>query len=252
MIASYSPPTSPLVHAIEGRRATLRTDHRPLLFIFTQKAEKLIDRQARHVAFLSQFFHEIEHISGECNVVPDALSRLELATLEDGLPNLDQWAVDQANNAELQDIVSGNTESSLELEARQTTNGPVYFDRAHDRSRLFVPRCHRRAVFNTLHRQAHGDGAATCQVIKARFVWLRMDRVIRRWVKSYKHCQRAKVHRHRSHRLHPPIVDLGIFIWMSSAHCPCPTTPSIYSPASIASRVGLSTACVLTPLPPRW
>lgn len=158
---------------------------------------------ARHVAFLSRFFHEIEHISGECNVVPDALSRLELAMLEDGLPNLDQWAVDQANDAELQDIVSGNTESSLELEARQTANGPVYFDRAHDRSRLFVPRCHRRAVFNTLHRQAHGGSAATCQVIKARFVWPRMDREIRRWVKSCEQCQRAKVHRHTTAPLAP-------------------------------------------------
>jgi len=61
---------------------TLRIDHRPLLFMFSQKAEKLIDRQARHVAFLSQFFHEIEHVSGE----RDALLRLELAALEDGLP----------------------------------------------------------------------------------------------------------------------------------------------------------------------
>lgn len=89
LLAAYLA-TRHFLHAIEGRHVTLRTDHRPLLFMFSQKAEKLIDRQARHVAFSSQFFHEIEHVSGERNIVPDALSRLELATLEDGLPDLNR------------------------------------------------------------------------------------------------------------------------------------------------------------------
>lgn len=97
---------------------------------------------------------------------------------------------------QLQDIISGNSEFSLELDARQTANGPVYFDIAHDRSRLFVPQCHRRAVFNSLHRQAHGGGAATCRIIKDRFVWPEMDREIRQWVKTCEQCQRAKIHRH--------------------------------------------------------
>jgi len=167
-------------HSIEGRITTLRTDHRPLLFMFSQKAEKLIDRQARHVAFLSQFVHDIEHVSGENNLVPDALSRLELATCEDGLPDLNQWAIDQAKDTKLKDIISGVSKSSLKLEARQTANGPVYFDVAHDRTRLLVPQRHRRAVFTTLHGQAHGGRAATGRIIKARFVWPGMDREIRR------------------------------------------------------------------------
>jgi len=58
--------------------------------MFSQKAEKLIGRQAQHIAFLSQYFHDIEHVSGELLVVPDALSRLELVPLNDGLPDLDQ------------------------------------------------------------------------------------------------------------------------------------------------------------------
>lgn len=168
------------IHAIEGRFVTLRTDHRPLLFMFSQKAEKLIDRQARHIAFLSQYFHEVEHISGELNVVPDALSRLELAPLDDGLPDLDQWATDQASDTDLQDILTGKTKSSLELDARQTANGPVYFDVAQNRSRLFVPLRQRRAVFNALHRQAHGGGTSTAALIAQRFVWPGMNREIQR------------------------------------------------------------------------
>jgi len=43
---------------------------------------------------LSQYFYEIEHVSGERNTVPDALLRLELSTFDNGLSDLDQWAVD--------------------------------------------------------------------------------------------------------------------------------------------------------------
>jgi len=58
--------------------------------MFSRKAEKLIDRQARHIAFLSQYFDEIKHVSGERNTVPDAPSRLELAMFDHRLPDLDQ------------------------------------------------------------------------------------------------------------------------------------------------------------------
>jgi len=97
--------------------------------------------------------------TSERNTVPDALSQLELATFDDGLPDLNQWSVDQANDTELQDLLTGRTESSLELDARHTANGPVYFDIAYNRSRLFVPQKHRRTIFTTLHRQAHGGSA---------------------------------------------------------------------------------------------
>jgi len=164
--------------------------------MFSQKAEKLIDRQARHVPFLSQYFHEIEHVSGELNVVPDdALSRLEMATFDDGLPDLDQWATDQASDTDLQDILTGKTESSLELDSRQTANGPVYFVIAYNRSRLFVPLRRRCAVFNTLHRQAQGGGTATAALFAQRFVWPGMNREIWRWVRTCEQCQKAKVHR---------------------------------------------------------
>lgn len=102
------------------------------------------------------------------------------STFENGLPGLNQWDINQAKNTELRRIVSCITKTSLKLEARQTTNRPVYFDVAFDRTRLFVPQCHRRVVFMTLHGQVHGGSAATSWIIKARFVWSGMDWEIRR------------------------------------------------------------------------
>lgn len=191
------------IHSIEGRPTTLRTDHRPLLFLFSQKADKLLDRQTRHIAFLSQFIYDIEHVSGESNTVPDALSRLELSAVDDVVPDLLQWATDQLNDPELQNILSGRTTTSLALQVRQTANGPVYFDNANNRSRLFVPKTRRRAIFTALHGQAHGGIEATCRLIKSRYCWLNMDREIRRWTRACEQCQKSKLHRHTQSPLAP-------------------------------------------------
>lgn len=146
--------------------------------MFSQKTENVIERQARHVSFLSQFTHDIEHVSGKTNV----LSRLELATLGKAF---------LTSISGLQYIISGGKVTSLILEARQTANGTVYFNTAHKRTRLLIPQCHWRAVFVSLHVQAHGGRAAINRIIKARFVWHGMDREIRPWVRVYENCQRA-------------------------------------------------------------
>lgn len=103
-------------------------------------------------------------------MVPDALSRLELATLEDGLLDLNQWVVVKANDKELKGIAK----TSLVLDARQTANRHVYFDVALDRRRLLVPQRYRRVVFTTLHGRT-----ATSQIIMIRFVSPGMDHEIR-------------------------------------------------------------------------
>lgn len=52
LLAAYLS-TRHFLHIIEGRTATLLTDHKPLVYMFTLKAEKNIDRQIRHISFLS-------------------------------------------------------------------------------------------------------------------------------------------------------------------------------------------------------
>jgi len=50
LLAAYRA-TRHFMHLIEGRRTTLRTDHKPLIYMFTLKTEKIIDRQVRHIRF---------------------------------------------------------------------------------------------------------------------------------------------------------------------------------------------------------
>ena len=59
---------------LEGRSFTIFTDHKPLCGAIASSVEKS-PRQIRHLSFVAEFCTDIRHVSGEANVVADALSR---------------------------------------------------------------------------------------------------------------------------------------------------------------------------------
>lgn len=181
---------------IEGRTTTLRTDHKPLLYMFTTKTDKHSDRQARYISFLAQFVHVVEHIDGARNIIPDALSRLEVVCNNTTAPDLSQFAADQARDPELQKLLDGSTPSACHLIPQQTEHGLVYVDTAHGRARPYVPATHRRSIAMALHNQAHPGINATVKLVTSRYCWPGMSRQIRAWTKCCQSCQKSKVHRH--------------------------------------------------------
>jgi RNase H-like domain found in reverse transcriptase/Integrase zinc binding domain/Integrase core domain len=60
---------------LEGRRFTIFTDHRPLLGALGRVSEPWTARQQRQLAFVAEYTADIHLISGQSNVVADALSR---------------------------------------------------------------------------------------------------------------------------------------------------------------------------------
>jgi len=67
-------------HMLEARQFTILTDYKPLTFALHQKRDKCSPRQFNHLDFISQFTTDIRHISGQDNIVADALSRVEVIT----------------------------------------------------------------------------------------------------------------------------------------------------------------------------
>jgi cleavage and polyadenylation specificity factor subunit 1 len=64
-------------HMLEARHFTIFTDHKPITYAFQQKRDKCSPRQFNHLDFIAQFTTDIQHISGQNNVVADPLSRVE-------------------------------------------------------------------------------------------------------------------------------------------------------------------------------
>jgi hypothetical protein len=67
-------------HMLEARKFTIFTDQKSITYAFQPKRDKCSPRQFNNVDFVAQFMTDIKHISGQDNVVADALSRVESVT----------------------------------------------------------------------------------------------------------------------------------------------------------------------------
>lgn len=72
-------------HLVEGRRFTLFTDQKALIYAQYQNPAKASPRQFRHLEYISQFTSDIQHISGMNNVVADTLSRIDQITIPESI-----------------------------------------------------------------------------------------------------------------------------------------------------------------------
>ncbi|GBM76602.1 hypothetical protein AVEN_54871-1 [Araneus ventricosus] len=70
-------------YMLEGRNFTIHTDHKPLIYAFTQKHEKCSPRQIRHLDWIGQFSTDIRHISGSLNVFQEWTNFFVTYRLED-------------------------------------------------------------------------------------------------------------------------------------------------------------------------
>jgi len=93
----------------------------------TTTTGKHSERQSCHISFLAQFIHTVEHIDGTRNVIPDALSRLEVACSNLTLPDLKQFVADQALDSELQKLFDVSIPPSCCLIPQLTEHGTVYY-----------------------------------------------------------------------------------------------------------------------------
>jgi hypothetical protein len=72
-------------HMIEARHCVIFTEHKTLTYAFAQRREKCTPRQFNHLDVASHFTTDICHISGQDNVVADALCSRG-GSLHSGLP----------------------------------------------------------------------------------------------------------------------------------------------------------------------
>jgi hypothetical protein len=62
-------------HLLEGRRFSIHTDHKPLIFSLHRSSDAWTARQGRRLSYIAEYTSDIRHVAGVDNVVADALSR---------------------------------------------------------------------------------------------------------------------------------------------------------------------------------
>ena len=184
-------------HLLEGRTFTLFTDHKPLTYALNAKPDRYSPREVRHLDYLSQFTSDIQHISGKDNVVADAFSRIEISALHTSKSiDLVSIAQDQKDDNELSSLLDDTSSLTLEKVFLPGGEGCIWCDVTTSSPRPFVPKHHRKAVFETLHNLSHPGIKSTQKLITSRYVWPGINSDVREWARNCEQCQRAKVHRH--------------------------------------------------------
>jgi cleavage and polyadenylation specificity factor subunit 1 len=124
-------------HMLEARHFVISTDHKPLTCAFSQKRDKCSPRQFNHLDYISQFTTDIRHISGQDNVVADALSRVEaVCTPVSSEPLVEA----QTSNAELTALLQGTTALRLEKIQVPGSDVSVHCDTSTTRPRPTYPK----------------------------------------------------------------------------------------------------------------
>jgi hypothetical protein len=135
----------------------------------------------------------VRHISGQDNVVADALSRVEAINKA---PCHDVLAASQANDVELQTLLTSDT--ALRLEKRQVpgTAVSIYCDVSTGKLRPYIPRPLRLQVFQSFHGLSHPGTKATAKMIAQHYIWPGIQKDCRTWARACLDCQRSKISRH--------------------------------------------------------
>ncbi|BHF82160.1 hypothetical protein SprV_0802529700 [Sparganum proliferum] len=182
-------------HFLEGREFVVLTDHKPLVFALRASPDRHSPREI-HLYFISQFSCDIQHAHSKENVVADAHSRIEMASVTTAAIDFTLMAEAQRSDDELSQYRHEDSSLRLQDVPLPTGTGTITCDFSTGHERPFVPATLRRQLFNSLHNLSHPGVRSTVKLITDRFVWPNINRHVRRWTRSSQPCQRAKTHRH--------------------------------------------------------
>lgn len=183
-------------HLLEARDFIIFTDHKPLTFAFKQSNEKASPRQMRQLQYISQFSTDIRHVSGQDNIVADALSRIDEVAILD----YEEIAKCQLQDPELQQLRSGN--NSLNFKPYPLPSGKtLWCDTSTANIRPYIPQAFRYQIFSHFHGLAHPGMKTTVKLLTSKVIWSNIKSDVRQWTKSCVSCQKTKVTRHTKSQL---------------------------------------------------
>ena len=177
-------------HFIDGSNAvTVKTDHKPIIHALSKTSDAWTGRQQRHLSAIAETGCTIQHLPGKQNPVADALSRAEIDAIYDTIEingvvlgvDYTQMAKAQATDPETNSYRTSIT--SLKWKEVKFGDSTLLCDVSTGRPRPLVPHNFRRQVFEAVHSLSHPSVRSTVKMVKDRFVWHKINRDVRSWVR---------------------------------------------------------------------
>lgn len=184
-------------HWVEGRSFRIFTDHRPLIPAFQKATTPLSSRQQRHLARISEFSTDIQHVSGKLNVVADVLSRLPSIQAMEPVYSSWDWplfAEEQSKDENVTNFIT--SPRNLQVQPVEICGSQVICDISLGYGRPIVPLSFRRRVFDVMHNLSHPSVRTTKRSITKHFVWPQVAKDVGQWARECLQCQANKTHRH--------------------------------------------------------
>jgi cleavage and polyadenylation specificity factor subunit 1 len=123
-------------HMLEACHFIIFTDHKPITYAFQQKWDKYPPWQFNYLDFVAKFTTDIWHISGQGNVVADALSRVESVTTP---LSYNALATAQDSDDKLRTLLGSTTTLRLKKLPIPGTTVSIYCDTSTGRARPYIP-----------------------------------------------------------------------------------------------------------------
>ena len=180
---------------LEGRPFTAFVDHKPLTGAMKKHADPWTARQQRHLAYISEFTTDLQHVSGKDNCAADCLSRVAASAVSLDL-DYAAMARDQASDPTVQQLRASPSGLTLAEGAVGDRRVKLLCDVSLASPRPVVPAAWRHRVFQTAHSLSHPGAKASVRLVAGKFVWRGLKKDVRDWARTCVDCQRAKVHRH--------------------------------------------------------
>ena len=154
---------------LEGRVFTAYTDHKPVTFSIGKLLDPWSSRQQMHLAFISEFTTDIQHVQGKHNQVADALFRAAIESIQEGI-DFEAMATSQEKDTDVQAYRIALSSLQLEDVPFGSKGNTTLCDTSTSQPRAMVPEGWIRRFFDVIHGLSHPSICTSKSLLASKFV----------------------------------------------------------------------------------